>query len=92
MRQILNSILFAGVGTLMLLASAVVLAPPFGLLWLSEWFFYPGDHLYPWFRRSGMLEVSELLHHQFVLLASLLSWWVFLAICMYLLKRLIHRT
>jgi hypothetical protein len=87
MRLLLTSVLLGGLGALLLLMLAFLAALRSGFMWLSELAFYPGDHLYPLARESGMLEMSEGLHHQFVLLASLSGWWLVLTVSVYAWRR-----
>jgi hypothetical protein len=74
------SIALGGLGAIALLALAILTSLTSGFMWLSELAFYPGDHLYPWAGKSSLLGMGEGLHHQFVLLASLVVWWLVLAL------------
>jgi hypothetical protein len=63
-----------------LIASAMLLMASFWWgtqadgVWLGRAAFGPGDDLFPYVRRMGLLSAGEAHHHLFVLLASWLVW------------------
>ena len=83
----IHAIVLGGVGAVVLLIVAFLTGLRSGFMWLSELAFYPGDHLYPFARKSGILEISEGLHHQFVLFVSLLSWWLVMTLFVRCMRR-----
>jgi hypothetical protein len=58
-----------------------------GFSWLSQLAYGPGDHLFSYAIRSGLLGPGELRHHSFVFLVSLFSWWCVFASVVYIVRR-----
>jgi hypothetical protein len=74
MKPYLNSMLFGAIASAILLMAGFWVGTRPDLIWLGRLAFGPGDSLFPYARRIGLLSAGEGNHHLFVLLASLLTW------------------